>query len=136
MSEDKFVYNYSAPTEEERREIEDIKKQFMPEEKSEDKLTRLRRLNKKVYTAPKIFALSFGIAALLVFGLGMTMTIEWSLYIWGAIVGAVGVALMCVTNIIYKALLARNKKRYGQTIIDLSNELLNENGNKEVEYED
>ena len=127
MSEDKFVFNYSAPSEDERREIEDIKSQFVPSERKEDKLTKLRRLNKKVNNPPKIFALTFGIIAILIFGTGMTMVLEWSLYVWGAVVGAVGVALMCVTYPIYKALLARNKKRYGQEIIDLSNQLLNEN---------
>lgn len=125
MSEDKFVYNYTAPTEEERREIEDIKRQFVPAEAKEDKLTKLRRLNKKVNVPPKIFAYCFGVCALLIFGLGLTMVLEWSLYVWGSIVAAAGFALMCVTHIIYKALLARRKKLYGQDIIDLSNELLN-----------
>lgn len=127
MSEDKFVFNYSAPSEDERREIEDIKSQFVPSERKEDKLTKLRRLNKKVNNPPKIFAYCFGFIAILIFGTGMTMVLEWSLYVWGAVVGAVGATLMCVTYPIYKVLLARNKKRYGQEIIDLSNQLLNEN---------
>ena len=127
MSENKFVYNYSAPTEEERLEIEDIQKQFVPTATKEDKLTRLRRLNKQVNNPPKIFAYCFGVFATLVFGLGMTMVLQWSLYIWGTIVGVVGASLMGVTYPIYKAILNRNKKRYGQEIIELSNELLNQN---------
>ena len=129
MNENKFEYSYSAPTEEERREIEDIKKQYAPSETKEDSLTRLRHLNKKVNNPPKIFAYCFGIARLLILGLGMTMVLEWSLYIWGSVVGAIGSALMCITHLIYKALLNRRKKLYGQDIIDLSNDLLNEEEN-------
>lgn len=126
MNSDKFDYTYSAPTEEERREIENIKRQFVPAETKEDKLTKLRRLNDKVNNPPKIFAYCFGFFALMIFGLGMTMTLEWNLYVWGSIVSAIGFALMCVTHLLYRALLNRRKKTYGQDIIDLSNELLNE----------
>lgn len=127
MSDNKFVYNYSAPTEDERREIEAIRGQFVPVASKEDNLTKLRRLNKQVNNPPKIFAYCFGIIALLIFGFGMTMTLQWALYVWGCVVGVIGLALMGVTYPIYKKLLSRNKKRYGQEIIDLSNELLDEN---------
>ena len=127
MNSNKFEYSYSAPNETERREIEDIKSQFVPSERKEDKLTKLRRLNRKVNNPPKIFAYCFGFASLLIFGVGMTMVLQWSLYLWGSLVTAVGVALMCVTHLIFKAFLKRRKKLYGQDIIDISNELLNEN---------
>ena len=129
MSE-KFKFTYSAPTENERREIEAIRNQYSSAETAtsgEDKLTKLRRLNKRVNLPPMIFAYCFGVIALLVFGLGMTMVLQWTLYVWGSVVGAFGVALMCITYPIYKAILKRNKMKYGQEIIDLSNELLNQN---------
>lgn len=124
--EDKFDYNYSAPTENERREIESIKKQYVPVTPKEDKLTKLRRLNRQVNTPPKIFAYCFGVAALLIFGFGMALTLQWQLYIWGSVVGAVGAALMCATYPIYRTIINRNRKKYGQDIIELSNDLLNE----------
>ena len=46
MSENKFVYNYSAPTEDERREIEGIRKQYSGEQVKKDSLSRLRELVK------------------------------------------------------------------------------------------
>ena len=124
-SDDKFDYSYSAPTEAERREIESIKNQFVPAERKEDKITKLRKLNRQVNNPPKIFAYIFGTVALLVFGLGMTMALEWNLYIWGGIVSFIGALLMCVTYPIFKAFLAHRKKLFGQQIIELSDDLLN-----------
>ena len=40
---DKFEYTYAAPTERERREIESIRKAYLPDEAGE-KLRRLRKL--------------------------------------------------------------------------------------------
>lgn len=126
-NEDKFNYVYSAPTESERREIESIKKQYMPTSEKEDKLEILRKLNQRVTQPPIIIGIAIGITGTLIMGLGMTMVLEWNIVVWGAIIGIIGVAIAATAYPIYKAILKRNKKRYGQQIIDLSNELLNTN---------
>ena len=72
---DKFNYTYTAPTESERREIEEIRRQ-------------------------------------------------WALYGWGIAVSAVGAAALGASYPLYKFVLKRNKKRFGQEIIELSDELL------------
>ena len=127
MSENKFVYNYSAPTEDERREIEDIRKQYGGEQIKKDSLTRLRELDKRVKTPPLITSIILGIVGVLIFGTGLTMALEWSLYVWGTVVMAVGVIPVSIAHPLRKSLTKRNKKRYGDEIIKLSNELLNEN---------
>lgn len=127
MSENKFVYNYSAPTEGERREIEHIKRQYGGEQVKTDNLTRLRELDRRVKQPPLIVSIVLGVVGLLIFGTGLTMALEWSLILWGAVVMIVGIIPMAVAYPLRKAMVKRNKKKYGDEIIKLSNELLNEN---------
>lgn len=124
-NDDKFSYSYTAPNESERREIEGIKKQYILKEKKEDKLENLRNLNKRVTQPPMIIGLTVGIIGTLIMGVGMTMVLEWNIIVWGVIIGVVGAAIAAIAYPIYRVILNRNKKKYGQQIIELSDELLN-----------
>lgn len=124
-NEDKFDFSYAAPSEQERREIESIKRQYMPTSKKEDKLLELRGLNKKVVQPPLIIGLTIGIFGTLIMGVGMAMVLEWGIMVWGVTVGVIGMASAVASYPIYRAILWRNKRKYGQKIIELSNELLN-----------
>ena len=44
----KFEYKYTAPTMEERKEIDSIRRQYLPTDKSMTKMDRLRYLDRKV----------------------------------------------------------------------------------------
>lgn len=125
MSDNKFNFTYSAPSESERREIESIKKQYVAATGKEDKLNRLRNLNKRVTRPPMIISLAIGISGTLIMGAGMTMVTEWNIIVWGVIVGVLGVVIAAVAYPVYRAILNRNKRKYGRKIIELSNELLN-----------
>lgn len=127
MSENKFVYNYSAPTEDERREIEGIRKQYDGEQVKKDSLSRLRELDKRVKNPPLIISIVLGVVGVLVFGTGLTMILEWSLYVWGILVMVVGIVPVSIAYPLRKRLVKRNKERYGDEILKLSGELLNEN---------
>lgn len=121
-----FNYTYIAPTEEERKEIDSIRKQYLPKEQSETKLERLRRLNSLVKNSALIWALTIGVLGCLVFGLGLTMVLEWSVIHWGVLVAVIGCVPMAISYPIYKLVLKKNKARYGEEILRLSEELLNE----------
>lgn len=121
----KFNYSYSAPNESERREIESIKKQYISAPKKEDKLERLRDLNKRVMQPPLIISLTIGIVGTLVMGVGLTMVLEWNIVAWGVMTGILGAAIAASAYPIYKAILNRNKRKYGKRIIELSDDLLN-----------
>ncbi|MGN1060870.1 MAG: hypothetical protein ACI4QN_03975 [Candidatus Coproplasma sp.] len=123
--EEKFNYTYSAPTEEERKEIESIRKSYLPQSENKSKLQRLIELDKKVKNSARIVALSFGIVGVLVFGLGMSMAMVWELYIWGAVVGLVGVALTAAAYPLMRFTYNKQKQKYSQEILRLSEELLN-----------
>lgn len=120
----KFNYTYSAPTEQERREIDSIRRQYVSKDASADKLSQLRRLDGKVKNPPKILGIVFGVVGILVFGLGLTMVLEWSVIAWGIVVAAVGAVPMALAYPSYSWLLRRNKAKYGEQIIALSDELL------------
>ncbi len=123
---DKFSYTYSAPTEEERREIEDIRRAYAPATESEDKLTKIRTLNERATRPARIAALTLGIGGILLFGLGMSMTLAWELIAGGIVVAAIGMLATIVANPVRRALLKLGKRKYGAEILRLTDELLGE----------
>lgn len=126
---DQFNYKYTAPTAEERKEIDSIRRQYSPKEQKETKLERLRRLDSLVKNTAVIWSLVFGVIGTLIFGLGLTMILEWNVFIWGIIFMVVGSAPIAIAYPLYSFLLNKYKNRYGAEILRLSEELLNENEN-------
>lgn len=127
---DKFEYSYSAPTEEERREIDGIRREYRPQPDGENKLEKLRALDGKVKNPAVAVSLSFGILGLLIFGLGMAMVLKWQLYFGGIAVSVLGCVPMALSYPIYSVILKRNKRKYGGEILALSEELLNGQSDK------
>ena len=122
--EEKFVYTYSAPTENERREIENIKSYYSGEKVKIDKLTRLRQIDSLVSRVPFIIAVIVGVLGCLVFGGGLTVTLELGNIAAGSVLSVLGCAVMVFAHILRKLLEKRNKKKYGAEIVRLSDELL------------
>lgn len=128
---DQFNFKYSAPTEAERKEIDSIRRQYAPSNQSETKIERLRRLDSLVKNSAIIWALCLGIIGSLIFGLGLTMILEWNILFWGILLCAVGSIPMLIAYPVYKWVLDKNKKRYGEEILKLSEELLNQTAKDE-----
>ena len=122
-----FNFRYTAPTEEERKEIDSIRRQYAPQEKTETKLERLRRLDSLVKNTAVIWSLVFCVIGCLIFGLGLTMVLEWSILLWGIVLMVIGSVPMAIAYPIYNKLLRKGKAKYGDEILRLSEELLNEN---------
>ncbi|MGN1039961.1 MAG: hypothetical protein ACI4QL_00865 [Candidatus Fimimonas sp.] len=120
----KFSYTYSVPTENERREIESIRKNYLSEKPS--KLALLRKLHAKVKNTATAVAISVGIVGLLVFGLGMAMVLQWGLIAAGIAISVVGCAVMGFAKKIYDCVFQKQKAKYGEEILKLSEQLLNE----------
>ncbi len=126
MKDNQFRYKYTAPTEEERKEIDSIRKQYCPQEKTESKLERLRRLDSLVKNTATVTALILGVVGCLIFGLGLAMVLEWKLLVWGVVLCIVGGVPMAISYPVYAHVLKKYKERYGDEILKLSEELLNE----------
>ena len=129
MNEEKkegFAYGYSAPTAGERREIEGIRSKYMPADERQQKLERLKALDRKVKRPAVLLAAVLGVCGVLLFGLGMCMVLEWALYVWGSLVALAGIALAAPAAPLYRLVYGRRKKKYAEEILRLSAELLNE----------
>ncbi|MBR2377578.1 MAG: hypothetical protein IKA85_07435 [Clostridia bacterium] len=126
MSDNKeiFEYTYSAPTEEEKKQIESIRREYLGEGKTLSPFEKLKKLNAKVKDTATIVALIFGIVGCLVFGLGLTMVLEWQIWIWGVVLMAIGTIPMLIAYPAYNLTLSRGKKKYGKEILELTEELL------------
>lgn len=121
-----FNFKYSAPTENERKEIDSIRRQYLPKEKTETKMERLRRLDSLVKNTATIWSLCLGVVGTLILGVGLTMILEWSIWLWGVVLMAVGCIPIIIAYPVYKKLLKKYKNLYGEEILRLSEELLNE----------
>ena len=121
-----FNFRYTAPSQEERKEIDSIRRQYAPQEQTETKLERLRRLDSLVKNTAIIWSLVLGVIGALIFGLGLTMILEWSIWPWGIVLMFLGSVPIALAYPVYKRVLEKYKNRYGEEILRLSEELLNE----------
>ncbi len=121
-----FNFRYTAPTEEERKEIDSIRRQYSPQDKTETKLERLRRLDALVKNTATVWPLCLGVVGCLIFGLGLAMILEWNILLWGIVVMVVGAVPMGLAYPVHLAIFKKYKNRYGDEILRLSEELLNQ----------
>ena len=123
---EKFNYTYSAPTEKQKREIEQIRRQYLEKEnKNDDKFIRLKRLNSIVKNGATIVALILGVIGVLIFGTGMSLVLEFEKLILGIVVACIGVIPIAIAAPVYNVVFKHNKKKYGEEILRLSEQLLN-----------
>ena len=127
MSE-KFKYKYVAPTIEERKEIESIRREYLPKDETMTKIERLRYLDSLVKNGPIIWGISLGVIGLLTFGIGMVFFLEW-MHLWylGIPFSILGVILIVLAYPVYQKKLVKNKEKYASEILELSKELLADN---------
>ena len=98
-------------------------------EKGETKLDELKALDRKAKKGASTFAYVFGSIGALVLGAGMSvaMGVILSELMWlGIVVGVIGLFMVSINYFIYKGLLNNGKRKYGDRILELSKELLNE----------
>ena len=55
------------------------------------------------------------------------MILEWSILLWGIVLMVIGSVPMALAYPVYKSVLNKGKAKYGDEILRLSEELLNEN---------
>jgi len=127
----KFEYNYSAPSMEERKEIDSIRRQYLPKDQSMNSIDRLRKLDSKVKEIPMAWSISVGVIGTLLFGTGMTFFLEWVKYWYiGIPFALVGSILVGMAYPLHKKMSNHYKKKYGAEILEISNQLLKEEDSK------
>jgi len=121
MENSTFTYQYSATR---NSEIERIRKRYLPKE--ENKLEKLKSLDRKVQNAGMIESLCFGIIGVLVFGVAMCFGLGvFNTMMWPAIpLGIIGMLLMLVAYPLYKYLYNRKKNELAPEILRLTEEMM------------
>ena len=116
-----FTYTYSASQQE---EIKRIRQKYLPPE--EDKMARLRRLDKSAAQKGTITALVIGIVGTLLFGFGMSCVMVWTgtMFFWGIIAGVSGIVLMALANPLYHYITKKERERIAPEIMRLTDELM------------
>lgn len=122
-----FEYTYSAPTEDERREIQSIRNRYTGEHNtSDDKYMRLKYLDGKVKSISTTIGLVLGVLGLLLFGLGLSMVLEWNIWVWGILLMVISCAPMVLAYPIYCHVHKKQSDKYRDEIVRLTDELLNQ----------
>ena len=126
-----FQYTYSAK---EQAELKRIRDKYTAPTETEDKMTRLRRLDASATNTAQAVALVFGVIGTLILGFGMSLVmteLAGSLGISGdaamaigIIVGIVGGVLASLAYPIYNAIVKAKRKKLAPEIIRLADELI------------
>ncbi|MDE6371992.1 MAG: hypothetical protein K2L61_00440 [Clostridia bacterium] len=125
MADKEFKYTYSAPTAEEKKEILKIQRQYQPEQDTKDeKVAQLKKLDNAVKAPAKVVSILMGAIGFCCFGFGMTMSLEWQMILWGALLGITGLVLMAFAYPVYNRIFAVRKEKYAEQILKLSQNLL------------
>ena len=126
-----YSYTYRALSPEQRKSAECILAEYEP--KAQTPLTnfeRLQKLQSRITKTLTVFGLTMGVVGCLVFGGGLSMILLGTNALGWQIVGGglcvVGAAVMLATYPAYQGLQKRLKKKYGDEIIRLCKDVLEE----------
>ena len=108
-----------------------IRTQYM--EKTPSELDALRELDAKVKRPANVFAYTFGSLSAIIMGAGMSLVMTdigaiigiASAMIPGIVIGVVGLGMALLTYPMYKWILNSRKKKYGNEILTLSEQIIN-----------
>ena len=124
-----FKFTYSAK---EQAELKKIREKYEPRE--EDKMERLRRLDRGVTKKAQTVSLILGIIGALIMGFGMSLAMTElsdifgisasSAMLAGVIIGVIGIIIAGVAYPIYGLIVKREREKIAPEIIRLTDELL------------
>lgn len=97
------------------------------------KVVALKKLDAKAKRPANVFGYTFGIVMALVLGTGMSLALKvigdgsnlW--FILGIVIGVVGIIGVSINYPIYRKILEKSKKKYGNDILELAKEITDEN---------
>lgn len=117
-----FNYTYSAS---QQAEIKGIREKYMPPTEEEDKMERLRRLDRSVTKTGMVVSIIVGVISTLVLGVGMCCTMVWEgLMLPGIVIGVVGIIGIISAYPLYTHVTKKQREKVAPEIIKLSDELM------------
>lgn len=121
-----FEFTYSA---ERQREIEDIRKKYLP--KDENKMDQLRKLHNSATIKAKTASIAIGTIGVLILGTGMSLIMtELGVllgafsFVIGILVGLAGLIMVALAYPVYNSVLKKERRRIAPEILRLTDELL------------
>ena len=117
-----FNYTYSAS---QQAEIKSIREKYMPPTEEEDKMERLRRLDRSVTKTGTAVSIIVGVISTLVFGVGMCCTMVWEgLMLPGIIIGVAGIIGIGSAYPVYIHVTKKQREKVAPEIMRLTDELM------------
>jgi len=115
-----FRYSYSADR---QTEIDEIRGKYLPKE--ETKMEQLRKLDASTTKSGMIASIAVGVVGTLLFGLGMTLTtgVSGELFIFGIVIGILGLIIMALASPIYRYMTKKQREKIAPQILKLTEEL-------------
>lgn len=127
--ENSFQYTYSAK---EQAEVDAIRKKYLPKE--ENKMDRLRKLDRSATQKAQTKALSLGVIGTLILGTGMSLFMsdlgtmlslsENAAMLVGIAAGMIGMVLVALAYPVYNRVLKKERVRIAPEILRLTDELM------------
>lgn len=116
-----FEYTYSSKM---QKEVETIRSKYV--NKEEDKLEQLKKLDKNAEKPGMIISITIGVIGTLLFGIGLTLCLEFSeiQLIKGIFIGIVGLAILSTALPCYKYITKKQREKIAPQILALTEELL------------
>lgn len=121
-----FEYTYYAPSEQERREIEEIRKKYVTLPASAG-IDELKRLDHRVGRLGVVVATILGLLGVVIFVAGLILCLQVKLnanYLWGLAGCGVGLLLLASAFPMRQWMNRWSRKRYGPEILKLSETIL------------
>ena len=106
---------------------EQLANEYAPKDTS--KVVALRKLDKRAKLPATVFTYTFGIIAALITGVGMCLSMHvigngsTVTFVFGIIIGIIGLICMGANYPVYKKLLAHGKQKYAFEIMELAKEI-------------
>ena len=122
--DDKFSYTYSA---EKHEEIEKIRRKYTVRPDPDEKLNKLRKLDRSAELPGKIISIIVGVVGTMIFGGGLSLVLTKEMYIIGSVTGLLGLAAMGSAVPICRKITDSRRRIIAPEILRLSEEI--EKGN-------
>ncbi len=123
-NDNRFIYQYSAPTEKERAEINAIRRRYAPPNVTENKLDRLRKLDLHIKNLTNLAGIGSGVLGLLLFGLALSFILEFGLLLPGILLFLPGILLTAGACPLFYLTDRLLRRRHASEILRLTAELL------------
>ena len=117
---DTFYYTYSAKQQE---EIQNIRKKYLARE--EDKMEKLRRLDRSATKKGAIISTVLGVVSCLPLGIGMCCTMVWMdrWFVPGIVIGVIGIIGVAAAYPLYARITKKEREKLAPQILKLTEEL-------------